>query len=163
MAFSTLGTGAISWVDLTVTIIPRNGSAIEDIDLTELSWNSTKTREVQRKKGRKYARTTGSIDHSASMSLYMSGWRALRAELIVQAEASGFGGAQVAIGNIAFDVIAKRKALESDEFEVLKLKDCMIDDLGESWSEGDEPHSVTFALNPMQAVMVVDGKEVALG
>jgi hypothetical protein len=39
----------------------------------------------------------------------------------------------------------------------------MIDDLGESWSEGDEPHSITFELNPMQAVMVVDGKEVALG
>jgi hypothetical protein len=161
--YSTRGEHTSCWTDLIATIIPRDGSPIEDIDLAELSWNSVRTRGIQRKRGRKYARTKGSIEHTASMTLFISGWKALRAELITVAKAKYGTSAQVNIGDVQFDIVAKRKVIDSDEIETVKIEGCMIDDVGESFAESDDPDQVSFSLNPMQNVMIVDGEEVVLG
>jgi len=155
--YSTLGTGSTSWNDLIVTVIPRGASPIEDIDVTALAWSVSRSRGVQPKRGRKFGRSRGSTEYSASMSLYVSGWKALRASML-----SAASDLDRKLMDVEFDVVAKRKPLDSDTVETVRIERCCFDEVGEDFSEGDDPDQVSLTLNPMSVTMIVDGEEVAV-
>ena len=162
--FPTLNGYAVSWADLSFTIGVIDGADLPYPDPKDISWNSTRSRGVQKGKGGiKKARTHGSTDHTGSMTLYYSGWEAFRDELIKVAEAKGYTtNGQVVIGDVPFDILIKHKPLAADRIKIVKMKGCVIDDVGESLSESDDPDTVSLALNVMEIVQIVGTKEVIL-
>lgn len=162
--YATMNGTAVSWSDINISIVPDDGATVTNIDIADLSWNSTRSRGVQMRSGRKFGRTRGSTDHTGSFTLYYSGWNALRNEMIRVAQSRGLiVGGQVHLGDVQFNVVAKWTPLGSDEIKIVELRGCVIDDLGESLSEGEDADQVPITLNPMQNVMIVNGIEVALG
>jgi len=162
--YATLQGDAVSWADISLSIVTADGPSVLAMDIADLSWNSTRSRGTQLRSGRKYARTRGATDHTASMTLYHSGWVALRRALVEAAQARGLiTGGMVMIGDVHFDVVAKWTPLGSDDINIVEIRKCVIDDLGEFLAEGDDPDQVPITLNPMQIVMIDNGVEVALG
>jgi len=162
--FKTFNGTAVSWADITLSVALTGGPVVLDIDIVDLSWNSTRSRGVQMRGGRKFARTRGSTEHTASMTVYRSGWRSLVRELINLAQTLGhvYGGI-VNYGDVQFNILAQWTPIGTDEIKVLEIRGCVIDDVGESLSEGDDADQVALTLNPMQIVEIIDGVEVALG
>lgn len=156
--YSTLASQAASWVDLIATVIPKGGTPIRDVDIASLSPSATRTRSVQMKHGRPYARTRGSRTYACGIAFFLSGWQAVRPVLKALAAEQG-----VDIFEIEFDIIAKRQPLGSAVVETLKIERCVIDEESYDFSEGDDPEQVSMTLNIMNIVEMDDGDEVNLG
>ena len=156
--YSTLSTQATSWPDFIPTIVIHDGETLEDIDVSSLSWGATRSRGQQSKHGRKYAVTRGSTAYSGSMSLYDTGWRALRPALLAVAASKN-----ITLQDVRFDIIGKRKPVDSNVVETVKLENCLIDEVSADYSEGDDPDQVSLTLNVGNIVQIEDGTEVNLG
>lgn len=155
---STLATQARSWADLIATFVVHDGESIEDVDISSLSVSAERSRGVQRKHGRKYARTRGSTEYSASVQLYDSGWLAVRPALLAAATAKG-----VDLYDVMFDIIAKRKPVDSTVVETIKIEDCLIQKQSFDFAEGDDPDQVPMDLDVGNVVVLENGTEVNLG
>mgnify|MGYP000891203712 CR=1 FL=1 len=163
MSIPVMGNWSSSTGDLITTILPDGGEPIDDVDVVSVSWNTTISRGAQKKRGVKVAHTIGSPEHTASIEVYSSGWIAMRRALIAQSKARGFADDTIRIGNIKFGVLCKRKPIDALDFEILLIEGCVIDDLGESFEESEDPHTVPLTLNPLRIFQIVDGEKVCLG
>ena len=155
---STLASQARSWADLIATIVVHDGASVEDVDLSSLSVSAERTRGVQRKHGRKYARTRGSTEYTASIQFYDSGWIAVRPVMQAVALAKG-----VDLYDVAFDIIAKRKTVDSTTVETIKVEDCLFQKQSFDFSEGEDPDQVPTDLDVGNVVVLENGVEVNLG
>lgn len=163
MSIPIMGSWSSSSGDLLVTILPDGGEPIDDVDIVSLSWNTTISRGAQKKRGVKVAHTVGSPEHAASMEVYASGWIAIRRALIAQAKERGFADDTIRVGSVKFGVLCKRKPIDATDFEILLIEGCVIDDVGESFEESEDPHMVSITLNPLRIFQIVDGEKVCLG
>jgi len=155
---STLASQARSWADLIATFVIHDGETIEDVDISSLSVGAERSRGVQRKHGRKYARTRGSTEFSGSVQFYDSGWIAVRPAMLAAAQAKG-----VDLYDVAFDIIAKRKPVDSNVVETIKVEDCLFQKQSFDFSEGDDPDQVPVDLDVGNVVVLENGVEVNLG
>lgn len=156
--YSTLASQARSWADLLATIAIHDGETIEDVDIASLNVGATRSRGAQMKHGRKYARTRGTTEYSGSVAFYDSGWSAFMPALVRAASAKG-----VPIFDVGFDIIAKRKAVDSTSVATLIVRDCVLDEDSWDFAEGEDPDQTAVTLNVMQVVEIVDGEEVVHG
>jgi hypothetical protein len=156
--YSTSETQAKSWADLIATIAVHDGGKVEDVDLAALAWGATRSRGLQRKHGRKYARTRGTTDYSGSATFYDSGWEAVRLALQAVATAKN-----IEIFDVAFDVIAKRKPVDSTVVETAILENCCLNETSADYAEGDDPDQHTVALDVMRVFEIQSGAEVTYG
>jgi hypothetical protein len=112
--YSTSETQAKSWADLIADVVVHDGETVTDVDIAALAWGATRSRGLQRKHGRKYARTRGTTDYSGSATFFDSGWEAVRQALQAVAVSKN-----LEIFDVTFDIIAKRK--EERRGNVLRL------------------------------------------
>ena len=103
--YSTLEGQAKSWADLIATVVVTDGATVEDVDLTALSWEATRSRAKQRKHGRPYARTRGTTDYTSSATFFDSGWEAVRLALLAVATTKS-----IEIFDVQFKIVASRRA-----------------------------------------------------
>lgn len=156
--YSTLDSQAKSWADLIATVVVHDGATVDDVDLSALAWGATRSRGMQRKHGRKYARTRGTTDYSASATFFDSGWEAVR--LALQAVATTKA---LEIFDVSFDIIAKRKPVDSTTVETAVLENCCLNEASADYSEGDDPDQHTVAIDVMRVFEIADGVEVTYG
>lgn len=156
--YSTLASQARSWADLLATIVIHDGETLEDVDIASLSVGASRSRGTQLKHGKKYARTRGTTDYSGSVTFYDSGWDAFMPAMQAQASAKN-----LALFDVSFDIIVKRKAVDSTDVSTHIVRDCVIDEDSWDFSEGDDPDQTAITLNVMQLVQIVDGEEVVYG
>lgn len=158
MDYSTSDRHAKSWRDLIATIVIHGGETLEDVDLASMDFSATRSRGRQDKHGKKFARTHGTSDVVASATFYDTGWEAFRPALKSRAAKLG-----VSIFDVPFDIIGKRKSVDSDEVETIKFFDCCLNENSATWAEGDDPFQRSVALDVMKIVEIDDGEEVILG
>jgi hypothetical protein len=156
--YSTSESQAKSWADLIATIVVHDGLTIEDVDLSALSWGATRSRGTQRKHGRKYARTRGTTDYSGSATFFDSGWEPVRRALLAVATAKN-----LEIFDVPFDIIAKRKPVDSTTVETAVLENCCLNEASADYAEGDDPDQHTVALDVMRVFETESGSEVTYG
>jgi hypothetical protein len=128
------------------------------VDISALAWGATRSRGLQRKHGRKYARTRGTTDYSGSATFFDSGWEAVR--LALQAVAVS---KNLEIFDVTFDIIAKRKPVDSTVVETAVLENCCLNEASADYAEGDDPDQHTVALDVMRVFETVNGAEVTYG
>jgi hypothetical protein len=156
--YSTSESQAKSWADLIADVVVHDGETVTDVDLAAMNWEATRTRGMQRKHGRKYARTRGTSDCSSSATFYDSGWEAVRTA--VQAVAVTKNREYF---DVTFDIIGKRKPVDSTDVETVVFENCCFDKAGADYSEGDDPDQHTTDLNVMRVFEVVNGVEITYG
>lgn len=156
--YSTLDTQAKSWADLIASVVVHDGETVEDVDISALSFEATRSRGIQRKHGRKYARTHGTGDVTGSATFFDSGWEAVRAALNAVAVAK-----DIPIFDVTFDIIGKRKPVDSTTVETVVFENVCLDKLGADWAEGDDPDQHSVDLNVMGVYEIVNGVEVRYG
>jgi hypothetical protein len=156
--YSTLASQARSWADVIATIVIHDGETIDDVDIAALSVGSARSRGTQNKHGRPYARTRGTTTYSGSITFYDSGWDAVIPALQAQAVSKA-----IDLFDVSFDIIVKRKAVDSTDVSTHIVRDCVIDENAWDFSEGDDPDQTPITLNVMQLVQIVNGEEVVYG
>ena len=156
--YSTSETQAKSWADLIADVVVHDGETVTDVDIAALAWGATRSRGLQRKHGRKYARTRGTTDYSGSATFFDSGWEAVR--LALQAVAVS---KNLEIFDVTFDIIAKRKPVDSTVVETAVLENCCLNEASADYAEGDDPDQHTVALDVMRVFETVSGAEVTYG
>jgi hypothetical protein len=156
--YSTSETQAKSWADLIADVVVHDGATVTDVDLAALAWGATRSRGLQRKHGRKYARTRGTTDYSGSATFFDSGWEAVR--LALQAVATT---KNLEIFDVTFDIIAKRKPVDSTTVETAVLENCCLNEASADYAEGDDPDQHTVALDVMRVFETDSGAEVTYG
>ena len=156
--YSTSETQAKSWADLIADVVVHDGETVTDVDIAALAWGATRSRGLQRKHGRKYARTRGTTDYSGSATFFDSGWEAVRQALQAVAVAKN-----LEIFDVTFDIIAKRKPVDSTVVETAVLENCCLNEASADYAEGDDPDQHTVALDVMRVFETVSGAEVTYG
>jgi hypothetical protein len=156
--YSTSETQAKSWADLIADVVVHDGETVTDVDIAALAWGATRSRGLQRKHGRKYARTRGTTDYSGSATFFDSGWEAVRQALQAVAVSKN-----LEIFDVTFDIIAKRKPVDSTVVETAVLENCCLNEASADYAEGDDPDQHTVALDVMRVFETVSGAEVTYG
>lgn len=156
--YSTSETQAKSWADLIADVVVHDGETVTDVDLSALAWGATRSRGIQRKHGRKWARTRGTTDYTGSATFFDSGWEAVRLALQAVAVTKN-----LEIFDVSFDIIAKRKPADSTTVETAVLENCCLNEASADYSEGEDPDQHSVALDIMRVFETVDGVEVTYG
>lgn len=160
-AFPTLNGVTPSWADLEAAFSVYGGRILKTADFAAMSCSSTVEFGVKRGtgSGRKKARTTGQEDNEASITLYMSGYRALLRALMSKAPTKG---GQVQVGIVAFDIPINWTPPGDEGIYSIVIRGCRLAGDSFSMAEGTDAQQVEVPLSTMQIVRIIDGKEVVL-
>lgn len=148
-----------SWVDLTVTITPAGAPLIELGDIKSFSSSSALEVGEQRKRGRVFKRTTGSVKHEASMTLYRSGFIKLLDGLALMAPSRGN---QKILSVVHFGISLIWTPPETTDIFETRIKGCRYFGDTNAPSEGNDADTVDVALNPLERVHMRNGVEMTL-
>lgn len=152
---------APSWADITVSLTPYGGELLDVKDIAAINTGTTVEVGEQRgaSGGRVMRRTTGSVSHEASMTLYKSGWNKLLRKL---KEAATERAGQKRVGLVHFDIFIQHiPPDESDEYEI-KILGCRLMGRSANSAEGTDADQVEVPLSVGQIVDVIDGEEIVM-
>jgi hypothetical protein len=150
---------APSWADIAVRITPNGGNLIEMGDIQSISSGSTVEVGEQREGGRLIKRTTGSVSHESSMTLYKSGWRKLLQGLAASAPSRGN---QRRVSLVHFSLNIQWTPPGSADIFERRIKGCRILGNANDSSEGTDAALIEVPLSPLEIADVVDGVEYVL-
>lgn len=153
-----------SWADIIVKITPNGAPVLSVKDIQAI--NSGVSVEVGEQRGasggRVIKRTTGSVSYEASMTLYRDGYQKLLRGLNVAAESSQLvRGNQRAISLVHFGIQVQHTPPGSVEIFEYRIKGCRLLGRNLNGTEGTDADVVEVALNPLEIVDMIDGKEIA--
>lgn len=165
MALQTVNEVAVSWAESEFTFDIEGAAPIKDLDLTAVTFESAIERGEQRGQGGKLKRrTTGQETPTASMTMGSQSMDTFVDALVVAAEAGGFvdskGRAQ--ISKVPFTLIVKHSFVNDPAIQCVKLMRCHLDKFGASHAEGTDANVIEVDLNPIEIVIVRNGKDVVL-
>lgn len=150
-----------SWADIAITITAYDAQALEMNEIAGINWSDTV--EVGQRRGtsggRVMARTTGSEDCEASMTVYRSGYRKL---LNALKSVAPVRGNQKRIGLVGFDILIQHTPPGSSTIYTTKLMGCRLLGRSSDNAEGSDADQLEITLNPLQIVEEIDGEEIVL-
>ena len=148
-----------SWADIKVSITPEGGSVLDTADIIGIKTGEKV--EVGKKRGasggRVTARTTGSVDYECSMTLTQDGLLRLKQALMENAPERGN---QLLISLVHFDIMIQFTPPGATDIFTKKIKGCRYMGASEDFKEGNDVNSAEVALDCIEIVEIIDGKEI---
>ena len=148
-----------SWADVKATATVGGATLVPMSYINAVNTGTTVEAGKQMAGGRVMRRTTGSLSDEASMTLYHGGLPIMLRSMIPYAPVRGN---QYLISLVTFDMQIQYLPEGADEIFDIRLDGCRLFGLNANGAEGTDPNKVEVALNPMQVIHMVDGKEVVL-
>jgi hypothetical protein len=152
---------APSWADIVVNIMPSGTPLIKMIDIQSV--NTSRSVEVGYQRGasggRKLNRTTGAGDEEASITVYMSGYNQIVANL---SEVAPRRGNEYLISLVPFDIQLLWTPPGETSIKERLVEGCRIigDTLNDT--EGSDATVVELPLSVMRIVDVVNGRRIVM-
>lgn len=152
------------WASAEIVLNVPGGATLDDLDIQGITCADSVEIGIQRGKGGgKKARGVGQADHEASLTLYRTGHLAMSRALMAAAEGAGFiSNGAIQIGLVSFDIYYKHTPPGSSEIFLVKVLGCRLVGREFAGTEGTDLDMVTWPLNVMRIVEIIDGKEVVL-
>lgn len=163
--FPTYNGNAVSWFDISCRTAPyETGSPLKLYGVKDISWKMAVERGMQKGYGGYVInRSRGGRTYEASLTLYKSGLKSLIRQLVPIAQSLGHvRGNTVVIGNVAFEFLVMHTPLGTSEIDQVKIKGCMLDELGQSLAEGNDVDTASITFNTVGIAMIDNGVEVQL-
>lgn len=161
--YPTLNGEAQSWSNVSATLTPNGGTALDTKDFSDISWSRSLEVGEQRgaSGGRVMRRTVGQVSYESSITLYASGYERLIAAL---KEIAPTRGNQALISLVAFDLqIFHTPVIDAEEtIREVKLKGCRVLSDSFSGAEGTDADKVEVGISVIEIAKLVDGQEVVL-
>ena len=148
-----------SWADVKATATVGGATLVPMSYIAAVNTGSTVEVGKQMAGGRVMKRTTGSLSDEASMTLYYGGLPNLLRAMV---EYAPVRGNQYIISAVPFEMQVQYLPDGVDEIFDIRLRGCRLLGLNCNGAEGTDPNKAEVALNPIQIVHMVDGKEVVL-
>lgn len=149
---------APSWADVSMTIKGSSTPILKTEDFKSLSTGTTV--EIGKLRGasggRVRRRTTGSVDHDASITLYRQGWQALLRNL---GPAMLTRGNQRVYGLIHFSIQFLWTPPDGIEIFETRVKGARMLGRTLASAEGTDPDELELPISPGDIVDVIDGIE----
>jgi len=155
---------APSWADIIIRATPEGAPLLDIKDIAAINTNTAVEvgNQYGASGGRLIRRTTGQVSYEASMTLYRSGYQKFIRGLKVAAETAGFvRGNQVLISLVHFGIQVQHTPINDVEIYEYRIKGCRFLGRDLNGAEGTDADQVEVALNPIEIVDMIDGKEVA--
>lgn len=152
---------ASSWADIALTIDVMGGGTLKDIDFAAINTGTAVEvgEQIGASGGRVMRRTSGSAKNTASATYYRSGLRKLLKALMPYAPTRGN---QVLVSLVHYTMLVQHTPLGESEIYQVKIKGCRLLGRDYKFAEGNDADKVEVALNPIEVVDIIDGKEVVL-
>lgn len=149
---------APSWADVAIKCEIFDGPLVDVKDISAINTGSTVEIGEQRgaSGGRIMRRTTGSVSHEASMTVYATGWQSMLRNLLSVAPERGN---QKMISLVHFNIQIQHTPEGSEEIFERIIKGCRIAGVTKNGAEGSDADQVELTLNTIEIVDVVDGVE----
>jgi len=160
--YPTLNEVEPSWADVRISIPIYNGPTVKTPDIAGIKVSDKLDIGVVRgaSGGKKRKRTTGQLDDEASITFYMSGWRAHRDALASVAPLNDAGQKQ--IGLVGFDIIYQYTPPGSVDIFTIKVAGCRVAGRSFEGAEGPDAAKVEIPLSIMGIEEIADGVGIVL-
>lgn len=140
-----------SWADIAVTFANFDGAALDNNDISALSWKDDLDIGVQKVGGRPIARGTGDLKSEASITFAHSGWTKMKKNL---ADKAPQRGDRFRIGLVGFNILCQYTPPGIDGSPIYKVEilGCRVQGRAFDGKEGAELFQYTVPLNPIEIV-----------
>jgi hypothetical protein len=140
-----------SWADVAITFTALDGPALDNNDLSELSWKDELDIGFQKIGGRIIARGSGDVKQEASCRFAHSGWTKLKKIL---ADMAPQRGDRFLIGLVGFNVLVQYTPPGVDGSPIYKVEinGCRVSGRDFAGKEGSELFSYAIPLNPIEII-----------
>jgi hypothetical protein len=160
-AYPLLDGEEVSWADVQITLLPKDGNAIKEFGIHEI--NTGEDVDIGEVKGqtggRIVSRTTGDRKLECSLVMSRRGAQNLIRALIAKAPKRGN---RAVYGRVPFDIAIFSTPLGSEEIFDRRVIGCRLQGNKLGLKEGNEHDKIELKVHALDIYDVVDGTEASL-